>query len=788
MQSILLINKESFIKRKKQFFLVGIALLLTTIILSVAISLLGILDKPFDSTFDKLNASHILLLFDTTDNRSDVIATWFSKQKEVESVGEPQPFVIIPSPLIYNDNKIELTVQLTERNAGNEKQDKLHIAIGMQKAQPDLGEIWLPIHFKTTHGLQIGDTLGLPLHGEVHQLKVSAFVTDPHYLSAIFNPTRAWIAPGSLSFLFPLSDLNHVMLGVRLKDKNAVTTVWKRFNASNSYQGENLQYALFKTAFSSFYKILSAVLLFFSIMALVISLLIINTTIQSHIYSDYKQIGILKSLGFTPKNIISVYVSQFALLLLAVIPLGIMAAYFVTDTLIDSVVSSIGISSISYDLGLPFIISGVIVSLLVLTLAFISAGKTGRIKPVDAIRNGVLSVQKQKTKSTSKSSLFRNLPLLLALSIQFLKHKKRSSLLLGFMLASLLFIIVFSINISSSFSRMSNNKTAWGFEDIDVQITRNMSTVLPLSHEQFMELLVADSMKIKNVVPFNYSNLSVLSEDDKAMKELIGKVYSGSISNTGLSNLNGNHPFGLEEISLCIGTSKNFGKDVGDSILVFIEGQRKKFQITGVYQDASTFGQGFRLHENALLELNPLYKPELYGVKLQKNVNAEKFMYELQERLGETVKTELGVVHRKSIIGMVSNVKTAVTIMATFFILIMMLLIYNDTNIDIHQNTITYAKLKSIGYTTKQTRRITVWKFLFLLVFAITLGIQFAFIVGGPIMNALSSGIGLLEFPFSISIGSILVTVIVVIVFSLVSAWMASSILTKIQPRITLNE
>lgn len=786
MKSILLLNVQHFKNRKRQYLLVGAALVLTSLILGVALSLLRIMDRPFDSTFDKLKASHILLLFDNRSEESDQIRKWFSNQAEVESVGSPSPYIMLNGPLIHGESEIDVMVQLTEHTNTHLSQDQVHILKGEQKEHPGPNEIWLPSHFETNHGLQVGDTLRLQVNGELHQMQISAFVVDPHYLSAIFNPTRAWLAPGSLPFLVPLSAMNNNMMGVRLRDKNQLNTLWERFNESFDYTGSSLQYPLFKRAFSSFYSMLGSVLLIFSLMALVISLLIINNTISSHIFSDYKQIGVLKSLGFTPRNIMALYVMQFSFLAVVSIPLGLLGASLVVDSLLAWIVNSIGINTFMYDLSGPFTLALGIMILSVLMVSLLSARKAGNIKAVEAIRN---STEGNSKKIKKEASLMESiwLPLSALLGFIFLKGNKRDLLLLGANMAGITFVIVFCVNISHSFNQLHANRAAWGFDKADIQLARTAPTVLPLEHEQLMDMLATQKTEIKNVTPFNYANLSILSENDKAVQEIFGKVYSVPISQSGLSNIEGKHPETAHEIALCIGTSKQFNKQLGDSISVFLEGQKKVFGITGIYQDVGSLGQGFRLHEKSILALNPLYEPSFYGLELQKQVDKASFRNRLQQQFGETIQTESSIEERKSMMGMIANIHIGVLVLSLFFVLVMVLLIHNELHIHIHQNKITFAKLKTIGFTSKQLRSILLWKVLLHLALSMLLGIPLSLLVGPVLMNVLTADIGLVQFPFSPFPLGILLGCLALFVLAALAAWTATSTLKKVNPRMLSN-
>ncbi|MEM7380686.1 MAG: hypothetical protein AAF361_05740, partial [Bacteroidota bacterium] len=62
MKSLLLLNAKTLIKRKKEFGLVGLSLILTILILNMALSLLKFIEQPFDLIFNGQKASEILLL------------------------------------------------------------------------------------------------------------------------------------------------------------------------------------------------------------------------------------------------------------------------------------------------------------------------------------------------------------------------------------------------------------------------------------------------------------------------------------------------------------------------------------------------------------------------------------------------------------------------------------------------------------------------------------------------------------------------------------------------------
>lgn len=788
MKSILYINKENYKKRKKAYLMVALSLILSSMFLGLSLSLLKLVDRPFDMVFNKLNGSHIILLYDYNSVKSSELNTWFQNQNEVESITEPTPYFMFNGPFIYKNTEIDVMAHITEHNTSNLKQDKLLVVTGANKKHPEIGEVWLPNHFASNYGMLLNDTISINTAGGIFHFTISAFVTDPHYLSGVINPTRIWVSSGSLSFYAPIQEINNVMTGVRLKKPEHLEKVMKEFNDEFEFQGTKLEYTLFKAAFSSLYKILSTVLLFFSILALIISLIVIKATISSQILSDFKQIGVLKSIGFTPLNIILIYVSQFSFIAIIAIPIGLTASSLVVESLIESMISSIGLSTINYELSSSYIVTSIVVMTLVLLITLFQGNKAGKIKPMEALRN---SFNAKKKHLSGKSSMFMqsaNLPLSAILGISYLRERNRGKYSLALSFVFIIFIIVFSINVSHSFSRLGENKPAWGFDSSDIIVSRSNSKVLALNHKQIIETFESKGKEIKTIIPYSYSTLSILSDNNKPVQEIFGKVYSGNISDFGLMNLQGRSPKNADEIAICSGTSKKFNKHSGDSIKVFIEGQIKTFTVCGIYQDISNFGQGFRLHQEAMVKLNPLFEPNLYGLELSPEVNKEEFKNQLLKEIGASINIEMSVEESKTIIGIISNMKAGTIAISIFFILIMAIIINNHINIYINQNKLSFGKLKSIGYTTKQLKKSLIWKMGFILLIGGTVGTALSILSSPMIMGALTSGIGLDKFPFTSSFTGTAAANFGLFLVVLLSTWIASSNIRKLNPRILITD
>jgi len=783
MKSIFLVVKANFRQRKAQQALVGISIALSTLLFATGMGMLKSIEQPFDKVFNKLKASHIFLYFDYRTEDYEKIATWFKQQPEVERVSGLSPYITISDPIIFQGKKIDMMIQLTEHTADHLLQDQVFVLQGKGKLHPDNGEIWLPNSLAANYNIHPGDTIGIPVGTGLYNMIVSATIVDPHYSSGVINPTRAWISEGSLPFFEPTLQLNDNMLGVRLKDPAFIDFVWQRFNDQYNYTGSSLQYDLFKSSFITIYVIIGSVLLIFSFVGILIAVFLINATISANIFSDYKLIGVLKAQGLTPGNIILIFIFQYLLLSLIFIPLGLLGSFFIIKALFASLIRSIGITDLDFNLLMPFISASLTILSATMLVSWYCGRKAGKIRPAKAIRDGgpeKKEINKKPMHLLAKSSW--SLPALLG--IHFLLVDRRRTWVSFLALLFAVCIVVFSVNISNSFTGLKYNKPAWGFDNGNFQISIQKGRLM---HEQFMEAILREK-EIQSVVPYSYHGMSILSETGKAIQEIYGKSFDGDIATAGLVNLAGRHPASMDEISICIGTSEKFHKKLGDSIRVFIEGQQETFIITGIYQDVSNLGQGFRLPAIAMKNVNPLYKPSNYSVRLQPGGNTDDYKKYLYHQFGGTINIEPGIEDSIPVVSVVNSMHASLLIISVFFIIVMIINIGSDMSMTVRAYRKSFGIFKSLGFTCRQLRWVLVWKTLWQLIAAFIFGLPLGIWLSPLLMSIITKNIGLAKFPYLADFSGTALMIPLILFFGTLSAWFAARRTTLINPRILIVE
>jgi putative ABC transport system permease protein len=786
MGSSFLVALANFRRRKLQNILIGLCILLSVLFMTTAIGILGGIHKPFDEMFDKMKASHILLFYDFRTNNSEELIAWFNNQPEVEYVTGTQNFYMITEPFLFNSKKIDIMVRLTEyqiEQTGNSQVLKME---GDEKSSLGWGEIWIPRHMATRYQIAVGDTIEIPVSKGLFPLKVSAIIIDPHYASGLINPNRLWIAPGMLPFMVQPGKLNNVMVGVRLFNKENIDELWAKFNREVNYSGSNLQYSLFKSVFTSIYKIIGLVLIIFSVMAMLISGFIIFSIISSNIMADSQLAGVLKALGFKSSEIINVYLIQYAILSIVFIPLGLILSYFTTNAILRSLLESIGLLNFDFPFFWVFLICSISFIVLILGLVRWFSGKVGKVSPAMALKSNIGDTNISRNKSKFQINIFKH-SLTFWIAVKLILDNPKRNILSFLSLIIAVFIIGFSVNTSYSFQKINEHKSLWGFDNSDLQVRRSNEVILPVKHEDFVYLMENDEA-IKDVVPFDYYELSIPASDNKPPVVLNGKVFESSPTKIGLINIEGEHPMGENEISLCVGTAKRLNKTIGDTTTLLLENELKFFTVTGIYQDVSNLGEGFRLSLTAIKSINPIFKPGRYALLLTDKNALSSVKSKLLKRFGEAIKIELTIEEQLGFMGITKSINASLFLISLFFIGVLLVSVFSDLVLSTWENRKSIGVYKLLGFTPLQLKLIMTWKVFIKTLVGIIVGLPLAIFLGPKVMSAITSGMGLVKFPFIIwPLGSLLIIPFILFV-TLLSGWLSSGKLEKINPRILVNE
>jgi putative ABC transport system permease protein len=363
---------------------IAIVVLLSSCAGALALSLLVLSDQPFDRAFEVVSGAHLTVVFDTARVSSAQVAATASLAQVSAAAG---PFRALPVPLDLGGKGPggQVTVPVAGRSGPGGPVDRLTLTQGRWAAAP--GEVVVGRDLATHLDLALGDTLTPAAGSGLPPLKVVGVALG------VGEPIAAWVLPRQLPVSAAGKAQPQYWMYYRLHAAAApadITGATRAIGAAVPAGSivDTRDWLTIKRDADITNSVMIPFLLAFSAFALVAAALIISNVVTGAVIAGYRDIGIMKSIGFTPGQVVGVLLLQMmapGLLGCAVgIPLGVLASQpFLYQT------------SMAFDLPQSFSVAPLVdlalasaVAVVVGVAAFLPALRAGRLSTVGAISRG----------------------------------------------------------------------------------------------------------------------------------------------------------------------------------------------------------------------------------------------------------------------------------------------------------------------------------------------------------------------------------------------------------------
>jgi putative ABC transport system permease protein len=577
--------------------LVALLILLAALLLGAASVVLANSGNVFGKMHEQTNGSHQLLTLDQHIHDPQRVHAWWAAQSGVQ-VSKLERFRAL-SGLAYKGadipNQYLMLMEKTQAPAGV---DELIFAQGEQQAEPANGTVWIPTSLAYTQGIAAGDSISIKAGAEQLELQVAAIVIDVPYGAPFSNTARIWInAQDYAAHISTLAGEDAYVMGLRFDDYSQMPSYWQRFE-----QEWGTPYLESRTEFSeisSFYLIINQivgfVLIFLGSIMMLIALLTVGFAISDAISANYRTIGILKASGMTSGRITEVYTLQYAGLSLAAIIPGTAISWYISGFFIDLSMSTLKPEGGTLPVqGLSFAaLVGLLLWLLITLFAMFYAGQTRSIQPVQAIRYGMSEQASSRSASRMRGSLvnrlgFGRLPLAAVIGLRSAASNRKGSILTLILSTLAASVLVLGVVMLSSIGGIRHTAPQWGYDNSHIAaIVVNPAT---FSHAAFAQALGDDPRiinfgwqgNISGIIPSR--SASAAQPDGSTTLSIYISVLDGSYEELGFKTLTGVDPVQRNEISIGVNIARELGKRIGDTIDVYIDGEKQTFLITGIYQ------------------------------------------------------------------------------------------------------------------------------------------------------------------------------------------------------------
>ena len=313
-------------RRRLQTAVIGLVVFMSATTMVIALSLLAASANPFGRAFAGQGGAHLVATFDRarvpdarleqTARRPGVTAAAGPFAEAVVNVtgvtgqrskgpGPVPPSPVTPGPLT-----------VVGRAGPGGPVDRLDLWLGHWVTGPGQIVVDLPA---TEH-------VGAQFLGSSVDLSGGQVLTVVGVAYSVTQSAGAWIAPAEIAALHPqatqmLYRFASAATAADIRKDLAAVTAGLPHGALVSSQS----YLTTEQAYSSGVGLYVPLLLTFGIIALAVAVLIVANVISGAVVSGYRHIGVLKAMGYTPNQVVAVYLVMVGIPALAGCVLGVAA-------------------------------------------------------------------------------------------------------------------------------------------------------------------------------------------------------------------------------------------------------------------------------------------------------------------------------------------------------------------------------------------------------------------------------------------------------------------------------
>lgn len=522
-------------------------------------------------------------------------------------------------------------------------------------------------------------------------------------------------------------------------------------------------------------SICSSIMNVMAFFTLLIALVVIVSNIINYVQINIKNLGALKAVGYTSKQLISSLLVQFLGLTFFMAIIGTGLSYCFFPAINTMMMKQTGIPYTIHFLPLPVLISLLILCSAVALFVWFAAHRIQKIEPIVALRAGIRTHNfKRNAIPLEKTKAPLNLALALKTTLSGVKH----NLTVCITMMILALIVVFSglmtenvIVDMTPFLNLIVGETADSCINVDIG-----------SEQNFLEVLQMDNRVQK---AYLYHSLNVSHDGGANFVATLSDDFS-QVNNQNVV-FKGRYPKYDNEIAIAAKYAKENGFEVGDEIDIAANGKVQTYLISGFTQISNNLGRDCLLTRKGYERLGMLSNVSYY-INLTDDTDIDAFNAQMQERFSDSVFAVINI--DKTIQGSggvyVSLMTIIVIAILILSVLIIAFVLYLLVCTMLNNKKRDYGILKSLGFTNQQLILQTALSFMPSVIFSTIVGIIISCVAINPLTSIFLSGIGIVKCTFHIPVVFVTIAGILLILLSFGIACLLSLKIKKIAPRALL--
>lgn len=778
MKTAFLLARSNLRAAKGQTAAIIVLILLAALMLNLWLMLSSDYRQNFDRSCDRLKAEHVTLAADNSSGSMREFLTKTLEEDKRTSAFSLDAALHMVGLFHYNGGEVNSEFVFLEKEAA------LSRSVGRVEILEDSGiqsGIYMPILYKSKD-IQVGKTVEISIGSKKMRYPVCGF----------FNSLMAGSHNCSLCELLLTEDQyqelaasgyapSATLCSVRLKDKAASESYESELKDTISARYPGLRtvsnsYALVSQSRYISQLICAAIMSAMAFFILLIALVVIASNIVHYIQENMKNLGALKAVGYTSRQLISALLTQFLGTSLAAALMGIGISYGLFPSVNKMMMAQTGIPYEVHFLPVPFCLTLVILGSAVALAVWLSSRRIRKVEPITALRQGVLThsfkrnhVPLQKTK----------LPLNPALSLKTTLSGIKHNLTVCITMLVLSLIVVFSGLMTENMIRDTTP-----FLNLIVGETADSCINVSAGAERDFVRSMREKAEVKKL--YLYDSTEVRHAGGLKLMATICDDFS-KVNNRGVV-FEGRFPKYHNEIAIAAKYAREQKLQIGEEITVTADGKKAAYIISGFTQISNNLGKDCLFTRAGYERLGELRNLSYY-LNLAGRTDIDAFNSKVKKEMGSGVNTAINIdaTVRAGVSVYVSLMKIIVIAILALSAIIIAFVLYLLVRTMLGSKKRDYGILKAIGFTTGQLVLQTALSFMPAVVLSTAAGVTVCSFIINPLVALFLSSIGIVKSTFLVPAGFIILAGIGLILFAFAAACLLSLKIRKITPKALLT-
>lgn len=702
-------------RRRLQTIVIGLVLLVSCGASVLALGLVAVSQSPFDHAFAAQRGADVTATIDPARASAAQLAATARLSGVTAAAG---PF-----------REVMASPQLGSRPAGTAQLPPITITGRASPGGPVDDLVLQSGHWPTAPGQivlatgQAGLQLGIPIGSTMSfpGLPGKPALTVVGTANSVTGSSGAWVLPAEIARLSAPSNLRATQMLYRFAGATTsaalttdVTTVTRALPAGAVTGTQNFLAA--QSSETSNTAPFVPFLVAFGIIGMALSVLIAGNVVSGAVVAGYRRIGVLKSIGFTPAQVVGAYTAQ--VMVSAV--LGCIGGAVLGNVLAIPVLANAASVYQVGKLGVPTWVDLTVpaaMCCLVAVAAILPALRAGRLSPVQAIATGRAP---RAGRGYAAHRLLARLPLprpvTIGLAAPFARPARAAMTMAAVLLGST--AVTLAVGLSSSLNLVVQALSHNSAEPVQVQLPGNGPGIAvgvqrgkvtksrlaspppgnqpsPAAAQRAVEAaLRAQPGTLRYVaqaqLPATMAGLT---------QPVAVTAFRGSSSWTGYPVISGQWYTGPDQADVATHFLSVTGTQVGDIVTMLFNGKQVRVRIVGQIFASQNNGLMMVTSWQTVARADPALVPERYDVALRPGTSATSYARAVGTRLGSDY--SVAVSNRTSntldvMLGLIGTLTLLLAIVAGLGVL-------NTVVLNTRERVHDLGVFKSVGMTPRQT-------------------------------------------------------------------------------------